>query len=499
MGNAPVYRGSVSFKTPVYDWIAEAGRVRGKPFTPSEVDAMAIIIKHESGGNPRAVNNWDCLTKNVSVLTRRGWLKWDEVEVGDDTIGYNLDTGFSEWTRINQIVEYEDADLITLSNFHWSVTTTPNHRWISFPAVHKPKKIWEGPCHLCSWPEGVKQTGKTRRLGPHLAKKHGIRPEGSFQENSKTPRWVTTENIKTTDRLLLAAEAKTESTLDITVQEAAILGWVSGDGSVEAITNKRRHPRMCIYQCKPAMVLKLKELLTDIPHSIGINEYTTKTGEPIGPTHCFKFKTAYSTDLLKRVGNPKKNAVEQVLAMSAEQRAAWLEAIIDAEGCKNRNLTRISQNLGAVHDAIALAVYLSGFRPGICIYNKNRIGRIKYNPNAWISMRDPIIGGGNLRSTSAGKGGVFCVTTDLGSWTAMQDDCIFLTGNSNARRGTPSFGLGQTIPSTFTSNAFPGRKNKSDPIAQILAMVNYANRRYKGLNNVPGVKSVRAGDRYRPY
>ena len=71
--------------------------------------------------------------------------------------------------------------------------------------------------------------------------------------------------------------------------------------------------------------------------------------------------------------------------------------------------------------------------------------------------------------------------------------------DSNARRGTPSTGLLQTIGPTFRANAMPGHTQKDNPIDEIIAATNYANRRYGGLANVPGVKSIRAGQKYRPY
>ncbi len=36
------------------------------------------------------------------ILTQRGWLKYDEIQAGDETIGYNFATGHSEWTPVNE-------------------------------------------------------------------------------------------------------------------------------------------------------------------------------------------------------------------------------------------------------------------------------------------------------------------------------------------------------------------------------------------------------------
>ena len=48
--------------------------------------------------------------------------------------------------------------------------------------------------------------------------------------------------------------------------------------------------------------------------------------------------------------------------MSADQRTAWLGAIIAAEGHRGETKTTVYQNDGPVADAIELAIYLSGYR-----------------------------------------------------------------------------------------------------------------------------------------
>lgn len=71
--------------------------------------------------------------------------------------------------------------------------------------------------------------------------------------------------------------------------------------------------------------------------------------------------------------------------------------------------------------------------------------------------------------------------------------------DSNAAAGHPSQGLMQTIPSTFDAHALPGHDNILDPVDNIIAGVRYAIGRYGSLDNVPGVKAVRNGQRYVGY
>ena len=71
--------------------------------------------------------------------------------------------------------------------------------------------------------------------------------------------------------------------------------------------------------------------------------------------------------------------------------------------------------------------------------------------------------------------------------------------DSNARKGTPSKGLMQTIGPTFDANKLPGHNNILDPVDNIIAGVRYAVKRYGSIENVPGVRAVSRGQAYRGY
>jgi hypothetical protein len=165
--------------------------------------------------------------------------------------------------------------------------------------------------------------------------------------------------------------------------------------------------------------------------------------------HSWRLPAAYARDLLARTGHPKRDAVEQVLRMSASQRAAWLTAMIAAEGTvhvpvpgkpKDGSKTVIYQKEGAVADAIELAVYLEGYRPG---RNVSKAGIALIRPTV------PHVGGPQRLSFSedAGIADVWCVTTELGSWTTRNDSGVFLTGNSLTAKNPTSdaYGVAQLI------------------------------------------------------
>jgi len=70
----------------------------------------------------------------------------------------------------------------------------------------------------------------------------------------------------------------------------------------------------------------------------------------------------------------------------------------------------------------------------------------------------------------------------------------------NAQRGDPSRGLMQTIGSTFNAYAGPYRGlGIYNPLANIYAGINYGIHRYGAVGNIPGIRSLAAGGKYRPY
>lgn len=71
--------------------------------------------------------------------------------------------------------------------------------------------------------------------------------------------------------------------------------------------------------------------------------------------------------------------------------------------------------------------------------------------------------------------------------------------DSNAAAGTPSKGLMQFIEPTFDAYAWPGHHNWMSPVDQILAFFRYAEGRYGGVYNVPGLVALGNGRGYVGY
>jgi hypothetical protein len=73
----------------------------------------------------------------IQILTRHGWLKHDEVRIGGETVGYNPETGRSQWTRITAVKHYGIAPMVQYGNKYWSAECTPDHRWLTERIVRR--------------------------------------------------------------------------------------------------------------------------------------------------------------------------------------------------------------------------------------------------------------------------------------------------------------------------------------------------------------------------
>ncbi len=73
-------------------------------------------------------STYACVPTSTQILTKRGWKYYDELEDGDETLGYN--NGKTEWTKINGIAKYHNAPQSKLGNEKWEAVCTPQHKWL---------------------------------------------------------------------------------------------------------------------------------------------------------------------------------------------------------------------------------------------------------------------------------------------------------------------------------------------------------------------------------
>lgn len=94
-----------------------------------------LKLWHGEDGNSYALSYrlqkiLECVPLDSEILTKHGWKKYNEIHVGDDVMGYNIETKKCEWTKILKINYYSNADVVTYKNNNFKVRCTRNHKWV---------------------------------------------------------------------------------------------------------------------------------------------------------------------------------------------------------------------------------------------------------------------------------------------------------------------------------------------------------------------------------
>lgn len=117
------------------------------------------------------------------------------------------------------------------------------------------------------------------------------------------------------------------------------------------------------------------------------------------------------------------------------------------------------------------------------------------NIGGWINQAASILSQQGINLSQAEKG---YLATMIQHESAGNPNAIN-NWDSNAKNGTPSKGLMQTIDPTFNRWKLPGYNDIYNPVHNILAGYRYSIGRYGSLGNVPGIRAVNSGGNYVGY
>jgi hypothetical protein len=72
-----------------------------------------------------------CLDEESEALTKRGWMRWDELKPEDQLLGFDPDTGTSCWQEIEHLHRFHrNGEMVRFKSGSLDALTTPNHRWL---------------------------------------------------------------------------------------------------------------------------------------------------------------------------------------------------------------------------------------------------------------------------------------------------------------------------------------------------------------------------------
>jgi SLT domain-containing protein len=368
--------------------------------------------------NPSTRAQHYCVPLDVPILTRRGWLTYDQVVEGDETPGFNFDTQQTEWTAVTAIHTYDDAEVVEAASRSWSVRTTPGHRWIARDS-ETGRHHWTTTDSGSRWPwrvaapmadgPGVDLTDDEAELLGWLI------TDGSQWEASDTCSYSECTNPPRAKGLCGSHRRQQRKGQHLHALRA---GWP--DGAVADFS-------LFVWQTKPTGVARLAEILGD-------KAAWNRKG--------YRLRDAYARDLLRRADLDNIRNPDQLLtliaAMTAAQRTAMLAGVVGGDGTAGhtgaRGKTigqRILQDDGPLVDVLSTLAYYCGHRVRVSKRDPGSGGYDSDGVHMTISLAQPFVSTQRQGRRSLGHMRVWCPTTELGTWTAQFDRSPVLTGNSH--------------------------------------------------------------------
>lgn len=97
---------------------------------PVVISHQALESRYSGRVGLRTKDIGYCVDPETEILTSNGWRMHGEVDVGDEVLTLNHDTGLSEWQPVLAMNRFEGTfDMVRMAGKTHSSFTTTNHRW----------------------------------------------------------------------------------------------------------------------------------------------------------------------------------------------------------------------------------------------------------------------------------------------------------------------------------------------------------------------------------
>lgn len=342
----------------------------------------------------------NCLDDKVECLTKRGWLKYNELSVDDDIYTFNIKTGKGEWGKVDRVNVYEiDKKVFRFSNSFFEVICTKEHKWV----VKNRKTSWK----LVSSSE--------------LSSDMNIPRSAEFND--------------------------TNIVSEIGEDFAAFVGWYITEGNIFYNKSKKDgrilidNPILRISQSQTANPSKCDEIRNLLFRlNVNFNENHQKDGCIQFMISSFNGNKSFIDNVLKYCPN-KKLTSNFVNSLTKPERTSLMWAMLKGDGHfdpRNEHWNYACVDRETIDNFQTLTTLL-GIQSSVSIYDRSLpnvsrklmyIVHLKKNSNLNVYHLN--------RQEVHYKGIVWCPTTSNETWLARRDGQLFFTGNSRAPAGVKS-------------------------------------------------------------
>jgi hypothetical protein len=368
----------------------------GNPKMREKRDAEGEVIMAPLRGVElaNALMRADCVPLESEILTRKGWKTYDAVKIGDEVLAYDCADDTCHWTPLENITVFPEALTMVFGTELHSFRCTPDHSW----AIRA---------------EGYKQRGATAR-GPYTNRQASRRLEKAHA-------------VKAGHRVILSAPAE-EGSSTLTPAEAAILGWVMTDGTIQ---QRKASFRVGICQSKEENFEAIETALTGTGYAVSkvVGKPTTRDfGTYVSeckPQVWWYLSAHDSRALFAKAGIAGPQDLSRVVTqLSRAARQAMFAAMMAADGDARLNFGKIRKP--GVMDAWQILATLEGYALGKLATERNvptqRARKQRYMAGSNVELREAFVEA------------VWCPTTKYGTWVMRQHGNVTITGNTKASR-----------------------------------------------------------------
>lgn len=329
-------------------------------------------------------NHW-CLSMDTEIYSRdRGWVKQDELAVGDQVMTLDHEVGTSSWQPVQSIYRADvvDEPMVSMESASHSSLSTEEHRW---PIIKTSRKV----------------AGSRRRWTTSGA---------GFSWMDRIPVAAVCDDLpqeaKHTDDFVRLVAAYTSD------------GYLRDNGSIRIAKFAERE------------IVELRRVLRSV-FQAPPREYEHPTNTATGIAFCLS--PAQAQALLDVTGDMKSVSLDFIDDLTLTQLNLFLDAMIElGDGVIKGNARTFFQVEPSRLDALERAALLAGFtvRRGVRAKNTGFSER----PLHWISVsksRPTLSPMDASPQKTTYTGTVWCPTTANGTWLARRNGKIFYTGNSS--------------------------------------------------------------------
>jgi hypothetical protein len=322
----------------------------------------------------RKYDVWPCVPLHSEALTKKGWKKHNELEIGELILAYDRFSDTLKWTPVKNVHFYENADVIAFEKQGHNLECTPNHKWVVVDCALR-NRYQARDYSLLDEAKKMFQAVQDHKEGK-ITLEEGTRLTGStFKHFYKNYAELNFEDFLTASRKYVRAASRLVEAKDITLSNSSLLTVARLDAS---------YP----------------------PTDIG------------------------------NIGKYSDNWVEKILNMSYEQVYSFFASAIIYDGSQQRDMQLVERNTKSYNsfsfkqkdeqhgDIFELAAFLSGYN--VFRGRKNEetgVTSFSVRENRFCNMQVCTL-------KERGKQDVWCPETEYGTWVMRQNGRILITGNS---------------------------------------------------------------------